>query len=68
MKTRSLLLLPLLLAACAPDIDRETAELSAYYARKGDEMARSLQSTDKSDAKAVKPVGSNPTAKPKASN
>jgi|GEM_PF-4138385 hypothetical protein len=69
MKMRFLLLPPLVvLAACAPDIDRETAELSAYYARKGDEMARSLQSADKSDAKAVKPAGTDSTAKPKTTN
>lgn len=64
MKTRFLILLPLALAACTPDPDTETAELSAYYARKGDEMTTTLQRAKKVDPKTGKPARLDPSAKP----
>ena len=54
MKKCFLLLLPFVLAACAQEYDKETAELSAYYARKGDEMTTTLQRAPKPDAKTGK--------------
>lgn len=65
MKTRFLLLLPFVLAACAPDIDTETAELSAYYARKGDQMTTTMQRAVKVDPKTGKPEKVDPSARPK---
>jgi hypothetical protein len=65
MKMRFLLLLPFVLAACAQEIDTDTAELSAYYARKGDEMTTTLQRAAKGDAKTVKPPKIDPSARPK---
>lgn len=66
MKMRFLLLLPLALAACAQEPDTETAELSAYYARKGDQMTTTLQRSQTSDGKTVKPPTLDPAKKPKA--
>jgi hypothetical protein len=66
MKMRFLLLLPFILAACAQDIDTETAELSAYYARKGDQMTTTLQRAEKIDAKSGKRPKIDPAARPKA--
>jgi hypothetical protein len=65
MKMRFLLLLPLVFAACAQDPDTETAELSAYYARKGDQMTTTLQRAQKVDPKTGKPARIDPSARPK---
>lgn len=65
MKMKFLFLLPFVLAACAQEIDTDTAELSTYYARKGDQMTTTLQRADKVDAKTGKPPKMDPTARPK---
>jgi hypothetical protein len=64
MKIRFLLLLPFVLAACAQDPDTETAELSAYYARKGDQMTTTLQRAPKADPKTGKVQKIDPNARP----
>ena len=65
MKTRFLLLVPLALASCAPEVDSETAELSAYYARKGDEMTTTLDRAKKMESTSGKGPRIDPTTKPK---
>ncbi len=67
MKMRFLLLLPLAFAACAQEPDTETAELTAYYARRGDEMATTFQRAQTTDAKTVKSPQMGPKAQPKPS-
>ncbi len=64
MKMRFLLLAPVAFAACAQDPDTETAALSAYYARKGDEMTTTLQRAQKVDPKTGKPAKGDPMARP----
>jgi len=63
MKIRFLLLLPFVLASCAQEYDKETAELSAYYARKGDQMTTTLQRAPKPDPKTGK-IKVDPSARP----
>lgn len=65
MNTRFLLLVPLALASCAPEVDSETAELSAYYARKGDEMTTTLDRAKAMETKTGKGPRIDPSAKPK---
>lgn len=65
MKIRFLLLLPFVFASCAQEYDTETAELSSYYARKGDEMTTTLQRAPKVDPKTGKLEKVDPTARPK---
>lgn len=65
MKMRFLVLLPFLFAACAQVPDTETAELTAYYARKGDQMTTTLQRAQKMDPKTGKPARIDPSARPK---